>query len=116
MEAEAEAEAEVVVEAGAGAAAAGANVGANVGAAAAAAAAAAATAVAGAPMMLRMANMLAGVRFSPNGFPSRTFLERMALAAEVTALAVPAMKLIHEKLSSLSEARLTPAMMGTSER
>ena len=48
--------------------------------------------------------------------PSRTFLERMALAAEVTALAVPAMKLIHEKLSSLREARLTPAMMGISER
>ena len=68
------------------------------------------------PMMERMANMLAGVRFSPSGLPSRTFLERIALAAEVTALAVPAMKLIHEKLSSLSEARLTPAMMGTSER
>ena len=59
---------------------------------------------------------LTGVRFSPSGLPSRTFLERMALAADVTALAVPAMKLIHEKLSSLSDARLTPAMMGTSER
>jgi hypothetical protein len=111
VEVEAEVEAEVEVEAGAGAAAAGAKVGAKVGAAAAAAAA-----VAGAPMMLRMANMLAGVRFSPSGLPSRTFLERMALAADVTALAVPAMKLIHEKLSSLSDARLTPAMMGTSER
>ena len=60
--------------------------------------------------------MLAGVRFSPSGLPSSTFLERIAFAADVTALPVPAMKLIHEKLSSLSDARLTPAMMGTSER
>ena len=63
----------------------------------------------------RIGLLFAGVRFSPSGLPSSTFFERIALAAEVTAEPVPAMKLIHEKVSSLSEASETPAMIGTSD-
>jgi hypothetical protein len=44
--------------------------------------------------------MLAGVRFSPRGLPSRTFFERIAFDADVTALIVPAKKLSQVKESS----------------
>jgi hypothetical protein len=52
------------------------------------------------PRMVSTANILAGVRFSPRGLPSRIFFERIALVAEVTALIVPAKKLSHVKESS----------------
>ena len=59
--------------------------------------------------------MLAGVRFSPKGLPSSTFLLRIALAADVTAESVPAVNENHEKVSSLSDASETPRMIGTSD-
>ena len=39
----------------------------------------------------------------------------MALLADVTALPVPAMKLSHEKDTSLRLAKQTPPMIGTSD-
>ena len=42
------------------------------------------------PRMVSTANMLEGVKFSPKGLPLNTFLLKMALAADVTALKVPA--------------------------
>lgn len=50
-------------------------------------------------MMVSTANMFVGVRFSLSGLPSRTFLERIALVADVTALILPAKKLSHVKES-----------------
>ncbi len=68
------------------------------------------------PKMVRTANMLAGVRFSPMGLPSNTFFDRIALAADVTALMVPAVKLSQVKESSLSDAKPTPPIIGTKLR
>ena len=59
------------------------------------------------PRMVSTANMFAGVRFSPSGLPSRTFLERIALFADVTALIVPAKKLSHVKESSYTTDNVT---------
>ena len=63
------------------------------------------------PRMVSTANMLPGVRFFPKDLPSKTFFPRMALLAEVTALPVAAMKLIHVKESSWADARETPKMI-----
>eukprot|EP00962_Isochrysis_galbana_P026004 scaffold8023_cov103-Isochrysis_galbana.AAC.22 len=62
--------------------------------------------------MVRTPNIFAGVRFSPSGLPVSTFLLRMALLADATALSTAAVKLSQLKESSLSDARPTPPIIG----
>jgi hypothetical protein len=66
--------------------------------------------------MVNTANILAGVKFSPNGLPDNTFLDKIALVADVTADNVPDVKDNHVKDNSFKDARPTPAMMGIKDK
>ena len=68
------------------------------------------------PNIVNTANILAGVKFSPNGLPDSTFFDKIALVADVTADSVPDVNDNHVNDNSFNDAIPTPAMIGINDK